>query len=103
MVFDCPFKIWYNIYIKWHIAKFGGKIMKKAIYMSIHYPCVLLLAMQEYWWMHRDSITSLTCRLVCEAKGFIKKLIPQALKFIIYLPVVTPVVAAFMILFIKLS
>lgn len=77
--------------------------MKKMVYQSLHYPCILLLAMQEFWWVHKDSITYFTSRLVCEAKGFIKKLIPQAFKFIIYLPVITPVVAALMILFIKLS
>lgn len=76
---------------------------KKLVYQMLHYPCILLLAMHEYWFLHKDSITYFSGKFVREVKGSIINLIPQVFKFIVYLMVSAPIAIAFMLLCIKLS
>lgn len=73
--------------------------MKKLLYMTLHFPCVLLLALHDSLWIYKDNILFLRRRLVREVKTFFL----QAFKFIFYLMVATPIIMAFMIFMIKLS
>ena len=73
--------------------------INKLVHMTLHIPCVLLLTLQEYWWLYKDNITQLCGRLVRNIKSFIFK----GFKFILYLAVSAPIAMVLMILTIKLS
>lgn len=73
--------------------------MKKLMYMTLHIPCVLLLVLHEYLWVHSDDISLFWSRLVRDIKGFIT----QVAKFVLYLAVATPLMFIIMVITIKLS
>ena len=73
--------------------------MKRAIHMTLHIPCVILLALHDWYLMNKDTFSLCWKHLVRD----IKCLIPKMLQLLIGWVIFFPPAFAFLIFMIKFS